>query len=83
MGRKSHVETIQLSKEQKEDASSKLKEYMATEFDADIGNLQAGIFLDYITKNIGIYYYNKAITDAISFMTQKVDDMYELVKDEE
>jgi uncharacterized protein (DUF2164 family) len=83
MRRKPLDDVIQLTKEQKEDASSKLKEYVAENFDVDIGNLQAGIFLDHITKHIGIYYYNKAIADALSFMTEKTDDMYLLMKDEE
>ncbi|MCL2592346.1 MAG: DUF2164 domain-containing protein [Defluviitaleaceae bacterium] len=80
--RKSHNDNIKLSKEQKESAVYSLKEYVLENFDADIGNLQAEIFLDYITENIGVYYYNKAIADSLSFITEKAEDMYLLMKDE-
>ena len=49
MRRKPPDELIFLSKEQKENALSKLKEHITEDLDADIGNLQAEIFLDYIT----------------------------------
>ena len=73
---------VLLSKEQKADASALLKEYIANNFGMEIGNLQAGFFLDFITDKIGIYYYNQAVTDAISFISEKADDMYLLMKDE-
>lgn len=74
-------ETIQISKEEKSIAIEKLKEYIQLNFDEEIGNLQTEIFFDYITKNIGIYYYNKAIGDAFSLMTEKTEDLYLLIKD--
>ena len=83
MRKREQDEVIPLTKEQQENARGKIKEYIAENFEIDIGNLQAGIFLDYITKNIGIYYYNQAIADSLSFITQKADDLYLLMKDEE
>jgi uncharacterized protein (DUF2164 family) len=73
---------IPITKEKKAEASSKLKEYIHENFDMDIGNLQAGIMLDFITENIGVYYYNQAIADSLSFITEKAEDMYLLMKDE-
>jgi len=72
-----------LTKKQKENAVNKIKEYISENFDADIGNLQSEIFLDYITRHIGVYYYNKAVADSMAFMTEKVDDFYLLMKDED
>ena len=83
MRKRDQDELIPLTKEQKEKACDKIKEYIAENFEIDIGNLQAGIFLDYITKNVGIYYYNQAVADSLSFITQKADDLYLLMKDEE
>jgi len=76
-------DTIPLSKEQKENAVAKIKEYIMDNFDAEIGNLQSEIFLDFITKHIGVYYYNKGIADSMGFMTDKIEDFYLLMKDEE
>ena len=74
---------IALSKEQKAATTAKIKGYIADNFDVDIGSLQSEIFLDFITENIGIYYYNKAVADTQSFMTDKIEDLYLLMKDEE
>jgi len=74
---------IPLTKEQEETAKVKIKEYILDNFDTDIGNLQSEIFLEFITKNIGAYYYNQGIADSMVFMTEKIEDFYLLMKDEE
>lgn len=80
---KRQADVITLSKEQKTNAAVKIKDYVMENFDIEIGNLQSGIFVDFITNNIGVYYYNKAIADSLSFMTEKAEDLYLLMKDEE
>jgi Uncharacterized conserved protein len=80
---KKHEDIIPLTKEQKSSARDKIREYMAETFEIEIGNLQAEIFLDFITKNIGIYYYNQAVADSLAFITEKTEDLYLLMKDEE
>ena len=74
---------IQLTKEQKLNAAAKIKEYVEENFETEIGNLQSTIFIDFITENIGMYYYNKAIADAMTFMTEKIEDFYLIMKDED
>ena len=74
---------ISLSKEQKARATAKIKDYIEENFDIDTGNLQAEIFVDFITKNIGIYYYNQVIADSLAFFNEKANDLYLLMKDEE
>jgi uncharacterized protein (DUF2164 family) len=76
-------DTILLTKEQKTNASAKIKEYIDENFEITIGNLQAEIFVDFISKHVGIYYYNQAIADSLSFFNEKADDLYLLMKDEE
>jgi len=74
---------IALSKEQKAAAVTKIKGYIADNFEVEIGSLQSEFFLDFITENIGIYYYNKAVADTQAVMTDKIEDLYLLMKDEE
>ena len=74
---------IALSKEQKANAAAKIKEYIADNFDLEIGNLQANFFVDFITDTIGVYYYNKAVADSMSLMAERIEDLYLLMKDEE
>ena len=75
-------DAIDLTKEQKSKSISLLKEYMKEEFELDSGDLRAGMFLDFITENIGVFYYNKALADSMTFINQRVEDMYLLMKDE-
>lgn len=75
-------DTITFSKEQKAAIIVKIKEYMSDNFDIEIGQLQSDFFLTFVTDHIGVYYYNKAIADALSFMTEKAEDLYLLMKDE-
>ena len=75
--------SIPLTKEQKETAIAKIKEYISENFDTEIGKLQSEIFVDFITEHIGTYYYNQGVADSMAFMTEKVEDFYLLMKDED
>ena len=75
-------EAIQLTKEQKAEAVSKIKLYLEKNFQVELGNLHVEIFLEYLTENIGLYYYNKAIGEALAFMNEKTEELYLLMKDE-
>jgi len=72
-----------LSKEQIETAKYKIQEYLAVNFDSEIGGLEAEMFLDYLVKHVGGYCYNKAVADSMGFITERIDDLYLLMKDEE
>jgi len=83
MKKRGDTNEIELTKEQKAIAVEKLKEYISDNFEITAGNLQTGLLLDFISENIGGYYYNKAVTDCLEFIKDKIDDMYLLLKDEE
>ena len=74
---------IPLSKTQKEAAIAGLRHYLSENHEIDLSNLQADMLLDHITAHIAPAFYNKALADAIAFMTEKADDMYLLMKDED
>lgn len=71
---------IELDKETKEKLISEIKKYFQEEREEEIGDLASSIMLKYITENIGPAFYNKGIRDAISYMNDRVDDMYGLEK---
>ncbi len=81
MGKKDYT-NVTLTNEQKSDASFKLKEYIEKNLDCEISNLQASILVDFISENIGMYYFNKGISDSISFINDKMDELYLLMKEE-
>ena len=74
---------VELTKEQKKVAVRKIRDYLHENFEIESGNLQAEIFLDYLTDSIGAFYYNKAVADSLGLMTDKVEELYLLMKDEE
>jgi uncharacterized protein (DUF2164 family) len=69
---------IQIDKASKELIIREIKRFFYEERDEDLGELAASIYLDFIMKNIAPEIYNIGVKDSISFMTDKIDDMYGL-----
>jgi uncharacterized protein (DUF2164 family) len=67
--------TITLSEESRRQAIASLKRYLAEEFDEDVGDLKAGLFLDFILADIAPSVYNAAISDAQTFLRDRVADL--------
>ena len=55
---------IKFSRTEKEILTQKLKKYFAEELDQDIGQFDCEFLLDFISSEIGAYYYNKGLSDA-------------------
>lgn len=79
---KTKTNEIELEKEQKELAVAKIKGYLDDHLDIELSAFQVGLLVDFLNKNVGMYYYNEAIKDSIGFINQKTEDMYALLKDE-
>lgn len=58
-----------------------LKAYFLDEMEQEIGDLQLDLLIDFLTKNIGVHFYNNGITDAIQAMKEKTDDLVLLLKE--
>jgi uncharacterized protein (DUF2164 family) len=52
-----------------------IKRYFAEHLDEDIGDLKAGLLLDYVLKEIGPVIYNRAIADAQAYFQGRVADL--------
>ena len=52
-----------------------IQRYVAEHLDEDIGDLKAGLLLDYCLKEIGPAVYNQAIADAQAYFTGRVADL--------
>lgn len=52
-----------------------IKRYFAEELDQDIGELKAGLLLDYVLREIAPTVYNRAIADAQSYFQGRVADL--------
>jgi len=52
-----------------------IKRYAAANLDEEIGDLKAGLLLDFCLKEIGPPIYNQAIADAQAYFTDRVADL--------
>lgn len=75
--------TIELSKEKRAEAIASLKKYFEDEVREPIGDLRAGLLLDFFLEEIGPAIYNQAIADAQTRLAARVADLEgELYADE-
>ena len=66
---------IELSDEAKKQAVASVRRYFASELDQEIGELKAGLLLDFFLQEIGPSIYNGAIADAQTYMRDRVADL--------
>ncbi len=67
--------TMTFPSEAKQAAIASLKRYFAEHWDLDIGDLKADLLLDYVTRELGPLYYNAAISDAQTYLRDRVADL--------
>ena len=74
---------IELSKETRADAIASIKRYFEENLPEPIGDLPAGLLLDFFIDEIGPVMYNHAIADAQTRLQLRVSDLTgELFEDE-
>lgn len=66
---------IELRDEAKKQAVTSLRRYFASELDQEIGDLKAGLLLDFFVQEIGPSIYNGAVADAQTYMRDRVADL--------
>jgi uncharacterized protein (DUF2164 family) len=66
---------MELNRQQRADAIASLKRYFEENLPEPIGDLPAGMLLDYILEEIGPLVYNQAISDAQSRLSSVVADL--------
>ncbi len=71
---------LKLSKEEYKKCVEELMYYFETELDEPIGELKAGIFLDFLLEKIGPAIYNQGIADMQTYMGKRVEEMFAYMK---
>lgn len=73
---------IAFTQEEKNILVHKLKRYLDQELDYEIGQFDAEFLLDFFSKEVGVYHYNRGLKDAQDVFKIKVesitDAIYEL-----
>lgn len=66
---------IEFSTAEKSVLVGKLKTYLSDELSVDIGQFDAEFLLDFISRELGAYYYNKGLSDAQGVFAAKMADV--------
>jgi uncharacterized protein (DUF2164 family) len=75
--------SIELSKQARAEAIASIQQYFDRNLPEPIGELPAGLLLDFFVQEIGPAIYNKAIADAQARLSLRVADLSgELYEDE-
>lgn len=71
---------IKISKEKRVDMISDLKEYFYTERDEELGDLAAGLLLNFIIDKLGVEIYNQGVYDSFKYMNDRCEDLLSIQK---
>jgi uncharacterized protein (DUF2164 family) len=67
--------SITLSKEARKQSIASIRRYVTENMEEEIGDLKAGLLLDYFLEEIGPVVYNQAIADAQAYFQEKTTDL--------
>jgi len=67
--------TITLAEVAQRQSVASIRRYFAEELEQDIGDLKAGLLLEFFLKEIGPVVYNHAIEDAQTFIRDRLVDL--------
>ncbi|WP_423230549.1 DUF2164 domain-containing protein [Oxobacter pfennigii] len=66
---------IKLSKEKRDKMINEVQKYFLKERDEDLGDLAAGLILDFFMEKLAPDIYNQGIYDSYQYMNEKVEDL--------
>lgn len=79
------MSNIELANATKEEIVAKLQLYFTEELQLEIGSFDAQFLLDFFSEQVGNYYYNQGLADALKALENKIeefsDTVYQLEKD--
>lgn len=58
----------------------KIKYYFQNERDEELGDLAAGLILDFIIDELSPEFYNKGVYDSYKYMNERMEDMLGIQK---
>ena len=70
---------IDFTKEEKALLVSKIQRYLSEELDQNIGQFDAEFLLDFFSRELGAYYYNRGLYDAQAILEKRLDTITEAI----
>lgn len=72
---------IEFSKEEVEIIANKIQLYFSEALNHEIGQFDAQFLLDFISEEIGPYFYNRGLYDAQSILENRMDTISDAIYD--
>ncbi|PPA70603.1 DUF2164 domain-containing protein [Jeotgalibacillus proteolyticus] len=69
-----------LSEQTKHELIREIQSYFQEERGEEIGALSSALLLDFFLRRIGPAVYNQGVTDAHSYLSEKLEDIFEIQK---
>lgn len=70
---------IEFTRPEREALIEKLQTYCQDELDRELGNIEADCLLDFISKELGSVFYNRALYDAQSIVSSRAELLGEAI----
>ena len=70
---------IKFSREEIAAITGKLRPYFRDELDLDLRDLPAELLIDFLAREIGPFFYNRALYDAQAVVAKKAEDIAEAI----
>jgi uncharacterized protein (DUF2164 family) len=70
---------IALTKEKREEMVAAIKAYYLKDREEEIGQLAAGMLLDFVIDELAPEFYNQGVVDSCKYMSERIEDMQSLL----
>lgn len=71
---------IKLTKEKRAEMISYIKNYFYNEREEELGELAAGLILDFIIEELAPEFYNQGVYDSYTYMSDRIEDVLSIQK---
>lgn len=64
---------VEFSKEEKGVLVERIQRYLRDELDMEVGGFDAEFLLDFFSREMGVYFYNRGLNDARAVMESRME----------
>jgi uncharacterized protein (DUF2164 family) len=72
--------TMNVTKEKRDEMVSAIKNYFLREREEEIGDLAAGLVLDFIIEELAPEFYNQGVYDSYNYLRDAIEDLLSIQK---
>ena len=71
---------IKVTKEKRDDMVLAIRNYFSKEREEELGDLAAGLILDFIIEELALEFYNQGVFDSYKYMKDTTEDLLSIQK---